>query len=100
MNRDPDAALARAPDDLWAIVLAGSEGTRLAPVTRLLYGCEVPKQFAFLGDGSLLQRTMDRIAPIVPTHRTVVVVAQNRRQIAETQPDLRAALHSMTPVAS
>jgi hypothetical protein len=43
---------------------------------------------------------MDRIAPIVPTHRTVVVVAQNRRQIAETQPDLRAALHSMTPVAS
>jgi mannose-1-phosphate guanylyltransferase len=72
--------------DLWAIVLAGGEGTRLAPVTRLLYGCEVPKQFAFLdGDRSLLQQTMDRIAPIVPAHRTVVVVALNRRQMAETQ---------------
>lgn len=72
--------------DLWAIVLAGGEGARLAPVTRLLYGCEMPKQFAFLGgDRSLLQKTMDRIAPMVPPHRTVVVVARNRRQMAETQ---------------
>jgi mannose-1-phosphate guanylyltransferase len=72
--------------DLWAIVLAAGEGARLAPVTRLLYGCEVPKQFAFLdGDRSLLQQTMDRIGPLVPAHRTVVVVAHNRRAMAEAQ---------------
>lgn len=72
--------------DLWAIVLAAGEGARLAPVTRLLYGCEVPKQFAFLdGDRSLLQQTMDRIGALVPAHRTVVVVAHNRRAMAEAQ---------------
>jgi mannose-1-phosphate guanylyltransferase len=72
--------------DQWAIVLAAGEGTRLAPVTRLLYGCELPKQFAFLdGDRSLLQQTMDRIGQLVPPHRTVVVVAENRRQMAEAQ---------------
>ena len=61
-------------------------------MTRLLYGCKVPKQFAFLdGDRSLLQQTMDRIAPLVPAHRTVVVVAHNRTA------DLRAALPSMMP---
>jgi mannose-1-phosphate guanylyltransferase len=72
--------------DLWAIVLAAEEGTRLAPVTRLLYGCEVPKQFAFLdGDRSLLQQTMDRIGPLVLPRRTVVVVAHKRRPMAEAQ---------------
>src|SRR5580698_6783645 len=72
--------------DLWAIVLAAGEGSGLAPVTRLLYGCEVPKQFAFLdGDRSLLQQTMDRVGQLVPADRTVVVVAHNRRAMAEAQ---------------
>lgn len=87
MSADPNLSPQEdSADNLWAIVLAGGEGSRLAPVTRLLYGCDLPKQFAFLdGDRSLLQQTMDRIAPIVPPHRTVVVVAKNRRRMAEIQ---------------
>ncbi len=73
-------------NNLWAVVLAGGEGSRLTPITRLLYGSDIPKQFALLdGDRSLLQRTMDRIGRLVPPRRTVVVVARNRRAMAETQ---------------
>jgi mannose-1-phosphate guanylyltransferase len=86
LNLSPQEDSADSADNLWAIVLAGGEGRRLAPVTRLLYGCDLPKQFAFLdGDRSLLQQTMERIRPLVPPHRTIVVVSKDRRQMAEVQ---------------
>jgi mannose-1-phosphate guanylyltransferase len=72
--------------DLWAIVLAAGEGTRLAAVTQAVYGRPIPKQFAALGgQRTFLQRTMDRIAPIVPPERTVVVVAEHHADLAEEQ---------------
>jgi mannose-1-phosphate guanylyltransferase len=84
---DPPAAAPPSFDPtLWAIVLAAGEGTRLAPVTRLLYGHDLPKQFAALNsDRTLLQETMARLGMIVPPERTVVVVAHERRELAETQ---------------
>lgn len=72
--------------ELWAIVLAAGEGKRLSHVTRRLYGWDIPKQFAALdGKETLLRQTMNRLAPIVPPSRTVVVVAANRRELAELQ---------------
>lgn len=74
------------PANPWAVVLAAGEGSRMAPLTRALYGHEVPKQFAALdGDRTLLQRTMDRIAPITPPERTVVVVSDSCEDLARTQ---------------
>ena len=71
---------------LWAIVLAAGEGTRLAALTEALHGREVPKQFAALyGRRSFLQRTVDRMATLVPSHRTVVVVAENQLGLARKQ---------------
>jgi mannose-1-phosphate guanylyltransferase len=73
-------------DNLWAVVLAAGEGRRLATVTRFLYGREIPKQFAALnGERTLLQQTMERLAPLVPAARTVVVVAADRRELADSQ---------------
>ena len=70
----------------FAIVLAGGEGTRLAALTRAVHAREVPKQFATLcGDRSFLQKTLDRIAPVVPSERTVVVVAEDQAEIAAAQ---------------
>src|SRR5882672_3243328 len=71
---------------LWAIVLAAGEGRRLAPLTRALYGWELPKQFAVLHRGrSLLQTTIDRMVPLVPPERTVVVVGRAHRDLAKIQ---------------
>jgi mannose-1-phosphate guanylyltransferase len=73
-------------DRLWAVVLAAGEGTRLAALTRSLYGAPVPKQFApLLGERTMLQLTIERIAPLVPADRIVVVVDQTQESLARAQ---------------
>ncbi|HKB14767.1 MAG TPA: sugar phosphate nucleotidyltransferase, partial [Planctomycetota bacterium] len=67
-------------------MLAGGDGTRLSRLTRALYGFEVPKQFARIGDErSLLQRTLERMAPIFPLRRTLVVAGRNHAFLARRQ---------------
>ncbi len=71
---------------LWAVILAAGEGRRLAPLTRALYGEELPKQFAVLaGDRSLLQATVERALELVPAERIVVVVSRDREWLARRQ---------------
>lgn len=73
-------------DRLWTIVLAAGEGARLAPLTERLYGAPLPKQFAVLaGDRSLLQATVDRLMPLVPPSRTVIVVPVAHEALAREQ---------------
>jgi mannose-1-phosphate guanylyltransferase len=56
----------------WALILAGGNGRRLAEVTG-----GVPKQFwRVKGESTLLDHTLDRLAPLAPIERTVVVVDQ------------------------
>jgi mannose-1-phosphate guanylyltransferase len=62
------------PADLWVVVLAGGEGVRLRPLTLRICGDDRPKQFApVLGSRSLLDQTLDRVLPLAPPDRTVVV---------------------------
>jgi len=69
---------------LWAIVLAGGEGIRLRPLTRIACGDERPKQYAALVDSrSLLRHTLDRVALGIPAERTVVVT---KRQHSKYMP--------------
>jgi mannose-1-phosphate guanylyltransferase len=68
------------------VVLAGGEGQRLAPLTRALYGTDLPKQFAVLsGERSLLQTTIDRAAALTTLDRILVVVTAHHEQLARTQ---------------
>ena len=70
----------------WAVVLAAGDGTRLRPLTRLLYGEDVPKQFtAIAGERSLVQATLDRLAASFPPERTVVVVGKSCEAVARRQ---------------
>lgn len=64
--------------DLWMVVLAGGEGNRLRPLVRALHGDDRPKQFARPnGLGTLLDRTLGRMAPLVPAERTIVVTQRD-----------------------
>jgi len=59
----------------WAVILAGGDGERLRPLTRLIAGDERPKQFcAFLNDETLLEQTRRRVAFAVPPQQTLIVV--------------------------
>jgi len=64
---------------LWSIVLAAGQGRRLASLTG-----GVPKQF-WSPDGhrTLLEYTLDRLAPLVPLTRTVTVIDRSQRALAE-----------------
>jgi len=72
--------------DLWAIVPAGGSGTRLWPLSR----ASRPKfLLPLLGERSLLQQTIDRLAPSVPPDRTLVVCGPaHAAPVARQLPDL------------
>ena len=59
---------------LYSIVMAGGSGTRFWPMSRELF----PKQFlSFEGNDSLLAQTVDRILPLIPEERIVLVVGSS-----------------------
>jgi mannose-1-phosphate guanylyltransferase len=71
---------------IWNIVLAAGDGTRMRELARAVYGTDLPKQFLSFGDRqSLLQRTIERIGPIAPPSRTVVVVSPTHAELAARQ---------------
>ena len=74
-----DFALSDRVSSLWSIVLAAGQGRRLASLTG-----GVPKQF-WSPDGhrTLLEYTLDRLAPLVPLTRTVTVIDRSQRALAE-----------------
>jgi mannose-1-phosphate guanylyltransferase len=66
--------------NVWGIVLAGGAGVRLASLTG-----GVPKQFwRFEGGPTLIENTLERIAPLTTPARTVVVVDRTHRHLVET----------------
>lgn len=78
---------------MYAVILAGGGGTRLWPLSRP----ERPKPFLpLLDEGSLLQRTVRRLEPLVG--RSDVTVVTERRYVPlvrEQMPDVRAIAEPM-----
>jgi mannose-1-phosphate guanylyltransferase len=70
----------------YVVILAGGDGSRLAQLTRALYGTELPKQFAVLaGERSLLQTTIERAMDLTSLDRISVVVTAHQEGVARTQ---------------
>jgi mannose-1-phosphate guanylyltransferase len=73
---------------LYALILSGGAGTRLWPRSRK----DRPKQFLDLvGERTLLQDTVERIAETIPTERIFAVAPPEHRALIHDQlPDMRA----------
>jgi mannose-1-phosphate guanylyltransferase len=67
--------------DLWTVILAGGDGTRLRSLTRRITGDDRPKQFCALVDReTLLERTRRRVDLFTrPDHHVVVVTRRHAR---------------------
>jgi len=72
----------------FVVVLAGGSGTRLWPLSRSHH----PKQLLTVhGERSLLQQTVDRIAPLVPPERVLIMTEQSHADgIREQLPEVPA----------
>ena len=71
---------------LWGIVLAAGEGTRVREFLTQVCGGRGIKQFcAVIGRRSLLQHTLDRAERLIPRERLLVVVSTEHRAEVETQ---------------
>lgn len=73
---------------MYASILAGGSGTRLWPLSTQ----ETPKQFLrLMSDRTMLQETVERVAPFVtPDQLYVVTFGQYRQSVAEQLPMLAA----------
>lgn len=74
---------------MYALIMAGGSGTRLWPRSR----SETPKQFLpLLGERTMLQQTVDRIAPIIDPEHVLIVTGQRYVDlVAEQLPDVPRA---------
>ena len=66
--------------NLWSIVLAGGEGSRLSEISIGPEGHSVPKQFCNVNGGpSLLRQALRRARAVAGPDHTAVVVAAGHR---------------------
>jgi mannose-1-phosphate guanylyltransferase len=79
----------RVPADTFVAILAGGEGTRLWPLSR----SRRPKQLLQLsGDRSLIQQTVDRLRPLVPPERILIITESSHAADLHAQlPELPAS---------
>ena len=71
---------------VWALIMAGGQGTRLWPLSRP----ENPKQFLTLfGQKSLIENTVARVSKIVPHKRILIITdAENQSRIRRLFPKI------------
>jgi mannose-1-phosphate guanylyltransferase len=74
---------------LYAVIMAGGSGTRFWPKSRR----DRPKQLLKLvGDRTMIQQTVDRIAPLVPPERILIITGEDQAEATRGQlPELSAA---------
>lgn len=81
---------------LYAVILAGGSGTRFWPKSRE----KMPKQLLnIVGSRSMLRHTVERVLPLVPYERILIVAGSDLAQgVREELPDLPAENLLLEPV--
>ncbi len=81
---------------LYAIVLAGGSGQRLQELVRARFGEPIPKQYCHFDQReSLLQQTIRRLEPEIPSTRMTVVVDRSHWRWATPQLRWFPGIHSI-----
>jgi mannose-1-phosphate guanylyltransferase len=71
---------------LWAVVLAGGQGTRLQAFLRQTLGTERPKQFCrIIGTRSMLRHTWDRGTRVLDPNRILTVITAGQERYLEDE---------------
>ena len=79
-----------------ALIMAGGRGTRFWPRSRRRRAKQV---LTFFGDRSLIQQTVDRLAPLLPPERIwIITSAQLRAEICKQLPEVPARQILAEPV--
>jgi mannose-1-phosphate guanylyltransferase len=82
----PEPEGATRASNLWAVVLAGGQGTRLQAFLRQTLGTERPKQFCrIIGTRSMLRHTWDRGARLLDPDRMVTIVTAGQEQFLQDE---------------
>ena len=67
---------------VYALIMAGGIGSRFWPKSRQ----ERPKQFlSLIGDRTLLQNTVDRVTPLIPIERTLIITNDDYTGLVKEQ---------------
>lgn len=95
--RHSKAPRSSAPDDVFAVIMAGGSGTRFWPLSR----SSRPKQFlALTSKHSLLEETVRRLRGVAVARNTFVVCGQRHaKAVRTTAPSLNATNILMEPSA-
>ncbi|MFA6598275.1 MAG: sugar phosphate nucleotidyltransferase [Ignavibacteriaceae bacterium] len=81
MISQPKEPSTTGKSNLWGIVLAGGEGTRLKNLVKRLYGYHRPKQYCTLtGVHSLIRQTISRASKIIPDNKILTVVTSHHSE--------------------
>ncbi|MGA2878121.1 MAG: sugar phosphate nucleotidyltransferase [Bryobacteraceae bacterium] len=73
---------------VWAVVLAGGDGTRLRSLTQLISGEDRPKQFCQVyGGKTLLAQTRARLANAIHPERTAFVLVKTHEKFYRSELD-------------
>ncbi len=82
----------------WGVVLAGGEGSRLNPLTSLIYGYDRPKQFcSLIGGKTLLTQTRLRAEKAIRSEQILYVLLRNHREFYLEESALAPAQRIVQP---
>jgi len=81
-------------EERWALILAGGEGTRLKPLTRVIAGDDRPKQFcSFFGGATLLDMAVRRAAYVASQSRTLTILNRAHERFYKEALDTMSESH-------